>query len=83
MQLPLCFLHSSLLLLLLRDSLVVFLPFRLYSQSFFLHKWIYSELASILFVHVIDNIPLALVTHSYAYFCYCCCCWCSLGCLLL
>ena len=78
MQLHLYFLHSPFLRLPLCDSLIVLLPLFLYSHSCFLYKWICLELAAFLFLHVIENLPLAPVTHWYA----CLRCWCrfSLGC---
>lgn len=57
------FLHSLFLSLPLCVPLVALFPLFLYFQSYFLQKWVYSKLAAFLFLHVVDNIPLALVAH--------------------
>jgi len=76
----LIFFHPLFLSLPLHNSHVALLPLCLYSHNYFPHKWICSELATLLFLHVVDNIPLSIVTRWYVYLCYYFYLWCSPGC---
>ena len=48
------------------------LPLRLYKHSCFLHKLVYSELTSLIFLDAIDSLPLVLITQWYVLVCCCC-----------